>query len=82
MLQQQPKLQLLIVGHTDMKGSMKHNLDLSNRRAESVLKTLVSRHNVAARRLIAAGVGYLAPVASNKSEAGRAKSRRVELVDR
>lgn len=82
MLEQQPKLKLLVVGHTDMKGSLKHNMDLSKRRAQSVVKALVNKHKVAGNRLTADGVGYLAPVTSNKSEAGRAKNRRVELVER
>ena len=82
MLAQQPKLKLLVVGHTDMKGSLKHNMDLSKRRAQSVVKALVTKHKVAGNRLTADGVGYLAPVASNKNEAGRARNRRVELVER
>ena len=81
MLTQQPKLTLLIVGHTDNKGGLKHNMDLSRRRAQAVVKVLISKHRVSGKRLIGEGVGYLAPIASNKSEAGRAKNRRVELVE-
>ena len=81
MLEQQPKLNLLVVGHTDNKGGLKHNLDLSKRRSQAVVKALVTKHRVSANRLVAEGVGYLAPVASNKSESGRAKNRRVELVE-
>jgi len=82
MLEQKPRLKLLVVGHTDMKGSLEHNMDLSKRRAQSVVKALVGKHKISATRLTSAGVGYLAPVASNKSEAGRAKNRRVELVEK
>ena len=55
------------------------NMDLSSRRAASVVKALAAQ-GIASGRLRAAGVGYLSPVASNDTEAGRAKNRRVELV--
>jgi outer membrane protein OmpA-like peptidoglycan-associated protein len=45
------------------------------------VKALVSNHGIAEGRLRAAGVGYLAPVATNRTEEGRAKNRRVELVE-
>ena len=61
---------------------MEHNLLLSERRAGAVVKYLMSHHQVSAARLMPKGVGPLAPVASNKTEDGRAKNRRVELVDR
>lgn len=77
-----PQLRLLVTGHTDNVGEVKYNLDLSSKRAASVVQALTSEHSVAASRLTAAGVGMYAPVASNKSEAGRAKNRRVELVER
>jgi len=51
-------------------------------RAEAVVEALVSRHGIARSRAVPAGVGPLAPVASNASEAGRAENRRVELVAR
>ncbi len=73
-------LELLVVGHTDMTGSLDANLKLSQARAESVVRALVSQHGVAAARLKGHGVGPLAPVASNQTEEGRAKNRRVELV--
>jgi outer membrane protein OmpA-like peptidoglycan-associated protein len=82
MLEQKPKLKLLVVGHTDMKGSLEHNMDLSKRRAQSVVKAQIGKHEISASRLTSAGAGYLAPVASNKSKAGRAKNRRVELVEK
>lgn len=81
MLNRKPKLKLLVVGHTDNKGGLKHNLDLSKRRAQSVVKALVGKHKISVKRLTPEGVGYLAPVANNKSEAGRVKNRRVELVE-
>ena len=73
-------LKLRVVGHTDNQGGLDSNIALSKRRAEAVNAALVSQHGIAAGRLSAYGVGDLAPVASNTDEAGRAKNRRVELV--
>ena len=73
-------LKVFIVGHTDNVGSHAANMDLSKRRAASVMANLVSRHTVAAAQMEAAGVGMLSPMASNDDDAGRAKNRRVELV--
>jgi outer membrane protein OmpA-like peptidoglycan-associated protein len=61
-------------------GTLASNLDLSRRRADAVAKVLTTKYSIAAARLGAQGVGPLAPVASNDSEDGRAKNRRVELV--
>lgn len=80
LLQQNPDLSLYVVGHTDDVGELAYNMDLSKRRAEAVVEALVSKYRVDAKRLIAYGVGSLAPVASNGTEEGRAKNRRVELV--
>ncbi len=77
-----PDLEIYIVGHTDSVGAYETNLDLSRRRAEAVVQALVSRHGIEPARLVPAGVGPLAPVASNATEAGRAENRRVELVAR
>ncbi len=80
LLRQNPALILYVVGHTDDVGALAYNMDLSRRRAEAVAETLVSKYGVDAKRLKAYGVGPLAPVASNSTEEGRAKNRRVELV--
>ncbi|MBB3219265.1 OmpA family protein [Pseudoduganella umbonata] len=80
LLQQDRNLKVHIVGHTDNQGSAAHNLDLSQKRAESVVKTLSTDYRIDARRLSAKGVGAYAPVASNDAEPGREKNRRVELV--
>jgi OOP family OmpA-OmpF porin len=82
LLQQDPKLKLYIVGHTDSVGELQMNMDLSRRRAEAVVKALTTTYGVAPDRLQAYGNGPLAPVASNRAEEGRAKNRRVELVER
>jgi OOP family OmpA-OmpF porin len=73
-------LTLHVVGHTDNVGALAQNLELSKRRAAAVVTALTTTHKIAAARLHADGVGPLAPVASNDSDAGRAKNRRVELV--
>jgi len=80
LLAQNPGLKLLVVGHTDMTGSMDANMKLSQSRGESVVQALVSQHGVSSARLKGHGVGPLAPVATNDTEEGRAKNRRVELV--
>ena len=79
-LRSHPEAKLYVVGHTDNVGSYEYNLDLSRRRALSVVRALVERHGIASERLRAVGVGPVAPVASNATEEGRAKNRRVELV--
>jgi len=69
------------VGHTDNVAGVDSNMKLSQARADSVVKALVSQYGIDAKRLTAYGVGPLAPVAPNKTEEGRAKNRRVELVE-
>jgi OOP family OmpA-OmpF porin len=80
LLSSQPSLKLLVVGHTDNQGDYDYNLGLSGRRAEAVVRALSKQHGIDSKRLRSAGVGYLAPVASNDGAAGREKNRRVELV--
>lgn len=81
LLQAQPALKVWIVGHTDTSGSLAHNLALSQQRAEAVVKALTARYKVATGRLAAKGMGPYAPVASNRNDAGKAKNRRVEMVE-
>lgn len=73
-------LKLYVVGHTDNAGTLEGNMKLSQGRAQSVVQALIKTHGIAAARLKAYGSGPYAPVASNDSEEGRAKNRRVELV--
>lgn len=82
LLNDHPDLEAFVVGHTDTAGSLDHNMDLAERRAAAVVQALVVEHGIAADRLSPHGVGPLAPVASNETEAGRALNRRVELVKR
>ena len=80
LLKAQPALKLHVVGHTDNVGNLPANLDLSRRRADAVAAALAKDYGIARDRLTANGVASLAPVASNRDDAGRAKNRRVELV--
>ena len=75
-----PALKIIVVGHTDYTGGFDYNIDLSKRRANAVAEHLISGYGLVAGRIKSDGVGYLAPAASNESEAGRALNRRVELV--
>jgi len=75
-----PQLRLYVVGHTDNVGEVAYNMTLSQTRAEAVVKALVAEYRVDGGRLKPYGVGPLSPIATNKTEEGRAKNRRVELV--
>jgi OOP family OmpA-OmpF porin len=70
---------LIIAGHTDAQGSAQYNLQLSQRRAQSVKDYLV-RRGIAARRLIARGYGETYPMAANDTTDGRALNRRSEFI--
>jgi outer membrane protein OmpA-like peptidoglycan-associated protein len=76
-----PDLRVSVEGHTDSIGSDAYNQKLSERRAQSAVDYLTGK-GVAASRLSARGFGKTRPVADNKTDAGRAKNRRVELIAR
>ena len=78
-LNAEPDTKVHIKGYTDSTGKRDYNVDLSQRRAETVKKYLVSK-GVAAERLTATGYGPDQPVASNDTKEGKAKNRRVEFV--
>jgi outer membrane protein OmpA-like peptidoglycan-associated protein len=67
-----------VEGHTDDRGKADHNLDLSQRRADSVRRWL-TEHGVEAERLDAKGYGSTQPIRTNKTAKGRAENRRVEF---
>ncbi len=69
---------IIAVGHTDWIGTEAYNLKLSQRRAAAVKAYLVSK-GVDANRITTEGKGKLNPIADNKTAAGRAKNRRVEV---
>ncbi len=80
LLQADPGLKLLVVGHTDNVGDFEFNRVLSNKRATAVVEALGSRFGISAQRLFPFGSSFASPAAPNTSEDGRAKNRRVELV--
>jgi outer membrane protein OmpA-like peptidoglycan-associated protein len=79
LLQANPALRVWVVGHTDNVGSVESNMTLSGARAAAVVKALVQK-GIDPKRLAPHGAGPYAPVASNATEDGRARNRRVELV--
>lgn len=70
---------LEVTGHTDSTGSDAFNMQLSERRAQSVANVLQA-NEVAFQRILTAGLGETRPIADNSTEEGRAQNRRVELV--
>lgn len=78
LLKDNPTLKIEIRGHTDNVGKAEDNLKLSDSRAQSVLKYLVTKGIVPAR-LTSKGYGATVPIANNNSEEGRSQNRRTEL---
>jgi len=81
MLNADKTLNISIEGHTDSTGDPAGNQRLSEMRAKSVMSALIEK-GIKASRLTSKGFGRTKPVADNKTEEGRAKNRRVELVKR
>jgi outer membrane protein OmpA-like peptidoglycan-associated protein len=81
MLKANSSLKVYVVGHTDMTGTLEHNMELSGKRAEAVVNVLVNKYGIETARLKAKGVGPLCPISTNKTEEGRKLNRRVELVE-
>jgi outer membrane protein OmpA-like peptidoglycan-associated protein len=81
MMKAAPALKISVEGHTDNVGQAAANKSLSERRAQSV-SAAVAAAGIDPKRLAAAGFGQEKPIADNRSEDGRAKNRRVELVKR
>jgi len=81
-LKKYPKVNLYIVGHTDMKGALPYNISLAERRAQAVANKLATDFGIDRTRLEGKGVGPLSPASTNQTEAGRQLNRRVELVQK
>lgn len=79
MMKANPSLKVSIEGHTDNVGTLLNNKTLSEARAKAVMKA-VTAAGIDASRLAAKGWGHEKPVADNKTEEGKAKNRRVEIV--
>jgi outer membrane protein OmpA-like peptidoglycan-associated protein len=75
-----PRSELIIEGHTDSFGGDDLNQKLSQERAESVQQYMINAMRIPTYRLIATGYGETRPVASNETEAGRARNRRIDIV--
>ncbi|MCD4834898.1 MAG: OmpA family protein [Bacteroidales bacterium] len=73
--------QYFVVGHTDNVGNFEANINLSTERAKAVVNALIIDTGVKAEQLIPYGVGPVAPVATNTTDKGKAKNRRVEIVE-
>ena len=75
-----PRSELIIEGHTDSHGGDELNQELSQERAESVMQYMINAMRIPTYRLIATGYGETRPVASNETESGRARNRRIDIV--
>ena len=75
-----PRSELIIEGHTDSFGGDELNQKLSQERAVSVQQYMINAMRIPTYRLIATGYGETRPVASNETEAGRARNRRIDIV--
>ena len=80
-LRQYPNSTVQVIGHTDSTGEAAYNLQLSQRRAQSVANILIAG-GVQSQRIAAGGQGESQPVASNDTPAGRSQNRRVEIIIR
>ncbi|WP_374600521.1 OmpA family protein [Niveibacterium sp.] len=78
-LQDNPTLQIEVIGHTDDAGGADANQRLSEARARAVTEAL-ARNGIDASRMLARGMGQTQPLAANTDETGRAKNRRVEII--
>ncbi|HUU45125.1 MAG TPA: OmpA family protein [Acidobacteriota bacterium] len=78
-LKSDPDLIAELAGHTDGKGTSDYNIVLGQKRADAARQYLISRHNIALGRLALRTFGEDAPIASNDSDEGRSKNRRVTI---
>jgi outer membrane protein OmpA-like peptidoglycan-associated protein len=79
MLKKNPNIEIELSGHTDNTGSSKLNIELSQKRSDTVQDYLINK-GVSAKRLKSKGYGGSRPIASNRSEATRKLNRRVEFT--
>ncbi|HEX9024455.1 MAG TPA: OmpA family protein [Geobacteraceae bacterium] len=79
-MKRNPTTTAVIEGHTDNVGAPTHNMKLSQRRAESVVRKLVDKYGIDRSRLEAKGYGMTRPIADNSSQEGRQKNRRIDAV--
>jgi outer membrane protein OmpA-like peptidoglycan-associated protein len=77
-----PRSELIIEGHTDSFGGDDANQKLSQTRAEAVQQYMINAMRIPTYRLIATGYGETRPIASNETESGRQRNRRIDIVIR
>ena len=75
-----PDRTVALVGHTDATGSLEGNIEISRARARATMERLISTYGISPAQVRAEGMGYLAPRATNLTEEGREKNRRVEVI--
>jgi len=80
LLQNQTEVSIRIVGHTDSDGKENFNQELSLRRAQAVLDYLSKKYGIPINRMAAEGKGEVEPIATNETQEGKAKNRRVEFI--
>lgn len=80
-LKENTNKKFLVVGHTDITGDFKANVTLSKERANAVIEKLIAEHGIEKTQLVPYGVGSVCPQMSNATDEGKARNRRVELVE-
>jgi len=75
-----PHAMIMIAGHTDSKGSIKYNQNLSEIRAEAVIEYLKKYHGIKSERFVTRGFGETQPIVENDTKENRYKNRRVEFI--
>ncbi|MFP4447324.1 MAG: OmpA family protein [Bacteroidales bacterium] len=81
-LKQNKDKKFLVVGHTDNTGDFDNNIELSQNRAKAVADILATEYEISEEHLLPYGIGSTSPVFSNTTEEGKARNRRVEIVER
>lgn len=71
---------VVVEGHTDSAGNSQSNMELSAKRASAVANYIIAENALPADKVVAVGLGDAKPITSNKSKAGRAQNRRVDIV--
>ena len=75
-----PDTKIVLVGHSDAVGGLDGNIEISKQRAEAVRQRMISKYGFQKSRISAQGIAFLAPRASNQTDEGRERNRRVEAV--
>ncbi len=79
-LEKYSQSKIIVAAHTDASGKAKKNLLISQRRADAIYQYLLANSNIGKNRLSAIGYGEQKPIASNETNEGRARNRRIEII--